>query len=112
MLCGILVGILLGPSLGLIESANSELIANWLALPGQLFLILVQMIVVPLVFASIIRGLASTDDINQLKKLGLSVVAFFIITTTILCSLMCSRSVRLATRLQQRYLIYQHCRKH
>mgnify|MGYP003624196364 CR=1 FL=1 len=83
MLCGILVGILLGPSLGLIESANSELIANWLALPGQLFLILVQMIVVPLVFASIIRGLASTDDINQLKKLGLSVVAFFIITTTI-----------------------------
>ena len=83
MLFGILVGVLLGPSLGLIEGNTSVLIGNWLALPGQLFLILVQMIVVPLVFASIIRGLAATDDINQLKKLGLSVVAFFVLTTTL-----------------------------
>ena len=83
MLCGILVGVILGPSLGFLESTTSELIGNWLALPGQLFLTLVQMIVVPLVFASIIRGLAATEDINQLKKLGLSVVAFFILTTTV-----------------------------
>lgn len=82
MFCGILVGVLLGPSLALVESDTSSLIGNWLAFPGQLFLILVQMIVVPLVFASIIRGLAATDDINQLKKLGLSVVAFFILSTT------------------------------
>jgi Na+/H+-dicarboxylate symporter len=83
MFCGILVGILLGPSLALVSSETSLLVGNWLAFPGQLFLILVQMIVVPLVFASIIRGLAATDDINQLKKLGVSVVTFFVLTTTV-----------------------------
>ncbi|MAY03029.1 MAG: dicarboxylate/amino acid:cation symporter [Gammaproteobacteria bacterium] len=82
MFLGIVVGVLLGPSLSLVNADLASTIGNWLALPGQLFLILVQMIVVPLVFASIIRGLAATDDINQLKKLGLSVVTFFILTTT------------------------------
>lgn len=83
MFSGILVGILLGPSLALVSSDTSLLIGNWLAFPGQLFLILVQMIVVPLVFASIIRGLAATEDISQLKKLGIAVVTFFVLTTTI-----------------------------
>lgn len=82
MFLGILVGIVIGPSLGLINPETAATAGNWLAFPGQLFLILVQMIVVPLVFASIIRGLAATEDIEQLKKLGSSVVLFFVATTT------------------------------
>lgn len=83
MFAGILTGILTGPSVGLIAPGTAVTVGNWLAFPGQLFITLVQMIVVPLVFASIIRGLASTEDVNQLKKLGLSAVTFFVCTTTI-----------------------------
>lgn len=83
MAAGIAAGMLLGPSTGLVGPDNATVIGNWLAFPGHLFLILVQMIVVPLVFASIIRGLASTDDINQLRRLGLAVVAFFVVTTAV-----------------------------
>lgn len=83
MAAGILTGIALGPAAGLLDAELAVTAGNWLAFPGQLFLILVQMIVVPLVFASIIRGLASTEDVNQLKKLGLSVVIFFVCTTTV-----------------------------
>jgi len=83
MAAGILAGILLGPTTGLLEPEHAVTAGNWLAFPGQLFLILVQMIVVPLVFASIIRGLASTEDVNQLKRLGFSVVIFFVCTTTV-----------------------------
>ncbi|MGR8919235.1 MAG: cation:dicarboxylate symporter family transporter, partial [Gammaproteobacteria bacterium] len=83
MAAGIAVGVLMGPSAGLISPATATVAGNWLALPGQLFLLLVQMIVVPLVFASIIRGLAATEDPAQLKRLGLSVVGFFTVTTTI-----------------------------
>jgi len=79
---GIIAGIALGPSAGLLDADFAITAGNWLAFPGQLFLTLVQMIVVPLVFASIIRGLASTEDVNQLKKLGLAVVLFFVCTTT------------------------------
>ena len=80
---GIITGILLGPSVGLVERATAAVIGNWLALPGQLFLVLIQMIVVPLVFASIILGLTATENVEQLKRLGIWVVGFFIITTTI-----------------------------
>ncbi len=83
MVAGILVGILTGPSMGWLDPDTAATLGNWLAFPGQLFLTLVQMIVVPLVFASIIRGLAATENVEQLKKLGLSVVIFFVLTTTL-----------------------------
>jgi len=41
------------------------------------------MIVVPLVFASIIQGIASNEDIEFLKKMGLRVVLYFIVTTSL-----------------------------
>ena len=83
MVLGIVTGILLGPSLGLIERHTAIVIGNWLALPGQLFLVLIQMIVVPLVFASIILGLTATESIEQLKRLGLWVGGYFVVTTTL-----------------------------
>lgn len=82
MVLGISVGILMGPSTGWVRPDTAVTISNWLAFPGKLFLALIQMIVIPLVFASIIRGLASTEDIDQLKKMGLRVVLYFIATST------------------------------
>ncbi len=83
MVLGIGLGMLLGPSAALIEQQTATTIGNWLALPGQLFLALVQMIVIPLVFASIVRGLAASEDVELLKKMGLRVVLFFLGTTTV-----------------------------
>lgn len=83
MVLGITVGILLGPSMGWISPPYAATIGDWLAFPGKLFLALIQMIVIPLIFASIIRGLASTEDMEQLRKLGLRVVFYFIFTTTL-----------------------------
>ena len=57
--------------------------SSWLALPGQLFLALIQMIVIPLVFASIIRGLAATENLDQLRTVGLRVVLYFVVTTAV-----------------------------
>ncbi|MCP5468785.1 MAG: dicarboxylate/amino acid:cation symporter [Deltaproteobacteria bacterium] len=83
MFCGILLGILIGPSTGWISIQLSATIGNWLALPGQIFLSLIQMIVIPLVVGSIIRGLVAVEDIHQLRKLGSYAVVFFIVTTLI-----------------------------
>ena len=84
---GIITGILLGPTVGLVNPQTASTIGNWLALPGQLFLILIQMIVIPLVIASIIRGLAAGESIQQLRRLGLRVAIYFVITTTIAISI-------------------------
>jgi Na+/H+-dicarboxylate symporter len=81
MALGIAVGTLLGPAVGIVRPALAADIGGWLALPGRLFLVLVQMIVIPLVFASIVRGLAATEDLDQLRRLGSRVVVFFLVTT-------------------------------
>ena len=83
MLLGVGVGVLLSPSSGLVSHSISSGIAEWVALPGQIFLTVIQMIVIPLIFASVIRGIAASEDLDQLKKVGLRLVAYFLITTTL-----------------------------
>lgn len=83
MFLGILTGIVIGPGPGWVDADIAHTIGNWLALPGQLFLTLVQMIVIPLVFASVVRGLDASESLDQLKKMGMGVVLYFVLTTTV-----------------------------
>lgn len=83
MVLGVVAGLLLGPSAGLVETQWATVITNWLALPGQAFLLLVQMIVIPLIVASVARGIAANESAQQLRSTGLTVVIFFTITTAI-----------------------------
>ncbi len=78
---GVMTGVVLGPDLGLFEVATVRTITAWLALPGQVFLAVIQMIVVPLVVASIVGGLAANKDAAALKKNGLLAVGFIFVST-------------------------------
>ena len=80
---GLLLGIGLGPETGIIEKETAEIITDWLAIPANLFLKIIQMIIVPLIFASIIRGITSSGSLEQLQKLGLRAAIYFVITTAI-----------------------------
>jgi Na+/H+-dicarboxylate symporter len=80
---GLLLGLALGPEAGIVEKETAEIITNWLSIPANLFLKIIQMIIVPLIFASIIRGLTSSGSLEQLQKLGLSAAIYFVITTAI-----------------------------
>ena len=77
---GVGFGLLLSPENGWVSGDLAETLGNWLALPGVLFLKLVQMIMIPLIVASIITGIASNDK-ESLKKLGGGVLVYFVITT-------------------------------
>jgi Na+/H+-dicarboxylate symporter len=81
LIAGIGVGLLLGPSVGWLAVPTAETVGGWLALPGKLFLAMIQMIVIPLIFSSVILGLASSEDFEQLRSIGLKVVVFFLVTT-------------------------------
>jgi Na+/H+-dicarboxylate symporter len=82
LLLGVGIGILLNPSTGLLSENISLRIADWLDLPGQIFMRLVQMIMIPLVFTSIITGIVSNTSEN-LKTFGTQLLLYFIFTTTI-----------------------------
>jgi len=79
---GAAVGMLLNPSAGLVSENFGAWIANWLELPGQVFMRLVQMVMIPLIFASIISGIVS-NSADNLKSFGLWLLIYFVFTTTI-----------------------------
>ncbi|WP_166264682.1 dicarboxylate/amino acid:cation symporter [Marinobacter caseinilyticus] len=87
MFAGLITGALLGPSVGLVEPSTGATLGNWLAFPGQLFLATIQMIVIPLVVASVVRGLAASENLDQLRRLGLRVTLFFVVTTAVAASI-------------------------
>jgi len=82
LVVGVGVGVLMSPELGWVPENTSKIVGSWLALPGKLFLKLVQMIMIPLIFASIIRGIANNNQ-EQLKKMGFGVIIYFILTTIV-----------------------------
>ena len=80
---GLILGIILGPEANLVPKESVQSIAEWLSIPANLFLKIIQMIIIPLIFASIIRGLTSTGSMEQLRSIGIGATAYFIITTII-----------------------------
>ncbi|MAF31150.1 MAG: hypothetical protein CMF60_02990 [Magnetococcales bacterium] len=84
---GVVVGVFFGPDFALVERELALTISNWLALPGYLFLAIIKMVVIPLIFSSIICGIAAGDSVDTVKKLGVSVVFYFIFTTTVAVSI-------------------------
>ncbi len=92
MILGIVFGVLLsstGPFEELIKIhvKNVETLMGWLVLPAKFFLKIVKMVIIPLIFSSIIRGLASTNDVEQMKKIG-GRFTLFVLANTILASLL------------------------
>ncbi len=82
MAAGIALGLLLSPSGGAVVSeSTANLVATWLALPGRLFLAVIQMVVVPLVLSSIVLGIATSGDTGFLKRIGFRIAPYFICTT-------------------------------
>lgn len=84
---GLVFGIFMGPEMNIVPKDTAELITEWLTIPANLFLKIIQMIIVPLIFASIIRGLTSSGSLEQLQKLGLGVAMYFVATTVIAISI-------------------------
>ena len=83
MFLGLLFGVFLSSETGIVSQDITETITAWLSIPANLFLKIIQMIIVPLIFASIIRGLTSTGTMESFQKLGLGVAVYFVATTTI-----------------------------
>ncbi|MCG8425611.1 MAG: dicarboxylate/amino acid:cation symporter [Proteobacteria bacterium] len=84
MVLGVGIGLLLAPSgAGLVSEELAIGLTHWIALPGKLFLALIEMVVIPLVVSSVIVGINSTSDPAFLAKVGLRIGPYFVATTLI-----------------------------
>ena len=78
---GIIAGILVG--IFLHSHENLVLVSNLLVFIGQVFIRLIQMVVIPLVVSAIIIGITSIGDNKQLGKFGTKMVLYYGLLTTI-----------------------------
>ncbi|EMO52778.1 transporter, dicarboxylate/amino acid:cation Na+/H+ symporter family protein [Leptospira noguchii] len=83
MLAGIFTGALLGSDLSLVDRNTAQLFTSWLIIPGLIFINLLQMIMIPLIFSSIILGICSAENLENIKKLGIRTLIYFVFTTFI-----------------------------
>jgi Na+/H+-dicarboxylate symporter len=81
MALGLIVGAVLGPDTEWLAPDTSEVLGAWLALPGQIFLGLIAMVLIPLIFASIVGGLNGARSGDELRAIGLRLAAFVLATT-------------------------------
>ncbi len=77
---GIIAGIFVGVFL---HNHPNMLVDNVLTFIGQVFIRLIQMVVIPLVVSAIIIGITSIGDNKQLSKFGSKMILYYGILTTI-----------------------------
>lgn len=84
VLTGLVLGAIVGLLINLFAPGSFETLNTYVFVPvGQLFLSLINMLVVPLVFFSIVLGTAGLGDPAKLGRIGLKTITYFLVTTTI-----------------------------
>ena len=81
----IIIGMLLGVVFGLIASYFNwtEFTSFWIKPWGIIFVNLLKLIALPLVFASLVKGVASLSSISNLSKIGGKTIIFYLLSTVI-----------------------------
>ncbi|WP_103028875.1 dicarboxylate/amino acid:cation symporter [Salinibacter altiplanensis] len=81
----IIIGLVLGLIYGVIAASAGwgQFTSNWVAPFGTIFLNLLQLIAVPLILSSLIVGVASLGDLEQLSRIGGKTLGIYVLTTTL-----------------------------
>ncbi|WP_335976045.1 dicarboxylate/amino acid:cation symporter [Gaetbulibacter jejuensis] len=82
----IIIGMILGVILGFIMnsiSGGKDFVTDWIAPFGTIFINLLKLIAVPLILASLIKGVSDLKDISKIKSMGLRTIAIYLCTTVV-----------------------------
>ena len=82
----IIIGMVLGIAFGFIMNSvdgGKDFVTDWIAPFGKIFINLLKMIAVPLILASLIKGVSDLKDISKIKSMGLRTISIYICTTLV-----------------------------
>ena len=86
----ILIGMLLGLIFGYVMlqvDGGKGFVADWIKPLGTIFVKLLKLIAIPLILASLIKGISDLKDISKFKNIGLRTIGIYIVTTVIAISI-------------------------
>ncbi len=82
IMIGMVLGLLFGFAMTYADWGK-EFVTNWIAPFGTIFIKLLKLIAVPLILASLIKGISDLKDISKFKNIGLRTIGIYLCTTTV-----------------------------
>jgi Na+/H+-dicarboxylate symporter len=86
----IIAGMLLGVLFAVVAiqfAGGVQFTKDWIKPFGNMFINLLKLIAVPLILASLVKGVSDLKDISKLSKMGLKAIVFYLFTTVFAVSL-------------------------
>lgn len=86
----ILIGMFLGVIFGFLMlqiPGGKMFVQNWVEPVGTIFVKMLKLIAVPLIVASLIKGISDLKDISRFKSMGVKTIAVYVLTTVIAISI-------------------------
>lgn len=85
----ILIGMALGVAVGVlaVRFDCGQIVSDWIKPFGAIFINLLKLIAIPLIIASLIKGISDLQDISKLSKMGGRTVGIYVLTTVVAVTL-------------------------
>ena len=80
----IIIGMVVGVLFGLLMSTyngGTILVTNWIKPFGTIFINSLKLIAIPLILASLIKGISDLKDISKLSSMGTKTITTYLLTT-------------------------------
>ncbi len=85
ILIGMALGVLFG--IGMSMAGLNQFVMDWVSPFGTIFISLLKMIAIPLIIASLIKGISDLQDISKFRNIGIQTIVIYMITTVIAVSI-------------------------
>ncbi len=82
IIIGMVLGIIFGFVMNTIDGGK-DFVIDWIKPFGTIFINLLKLIAVPLILASLIKGISDLKDISKIKSMGLRTISIYMATTII-----------------------------
>ncbi|MBT8236373.1 MAG: dicarboxylate/amino acid:cation symporter, partial [Bacteroidia bacterium] len=82
----ILIGMLLGLVFGFgmtYPDWGREFVQDWINPFGTIFVKLLKLIAIPLILASLVKGISDLQDISKFRRIGLRTISIYVVTTVV-----------------------------
>ena len=82
IIIGMILGIIFGFIMNTVDGGKG-FVSDWIAPFGTIFINLLKLIAVPLILASLIKGISDLKDISKIKSMGLRTIGIYVGTTLV-----------------------------
>jgi Na+/H+-dicarboxylate symporter len=86
ILIGMLLGILFGFAMTQVDWGKG-FVSDWIQPLGTIFVKLLKLIAIPLIIASLVKGISDLKDISKFRNIGLRTIGIYMVTTVVAISI-------------------------